>query len=105
MMLLAQAGCVPATGAPPAEGAAALAGSLPRELAPGIMALEAVPVQGEVVLRMIVAADRPLPDAAGLARLACTGLPLAEVLAADGPVRLELRGRTLARIESCPGAP
>lgn len=104
-MLLAQAGCVPAAEDPPTGGSAAIAGSLPREIAPGIMALEAVPGQGEVVLRMMVAADRPLPDAGGLARLACAGLPLAGVLATVGPVRLELRGRTLARIESCPGDP
>jgi len=100
------AACVgSASGAPdPAEAASALAPGLPRELAPGIMALEAAAEGGDLVLRMNVAADLGLPDAARFARLVCALQPAAEHVAAGGTVRLDLRGRTLARIDRCPGA-
>jgi hypothetical protein len=96
-------GC--ASGTPdPAEAAAALAPGLPRELAPGIMALAAAAEGGDLVMRMNVAADLGLPDAAGFARLVCVLQPAADHVAEGGTERLDLRGRTLARIDRCPGA-
>ncbi|MCX7643995.1 MAG: hypothetical protein N2Z62_01710 [Rhodobacteraceae bacterium] len=102
---LALAACVGSADATPdaAAAAAALAPGLPRELAPGLMAVEAAAEGGELVLRMNAAADLGLPDAAGFARPVCAWPPAADHLAAGGALRLDLRGRTLARIDRCPG--
>lgn len=85
--------------------AEALSASLPRELLPGIMVLEAGAESGDVVLRLAVAADLPLPSAEGLALLLCVDLPVADFVAAGGAVLLTATGRTLAAVTRCPEAP